>query len=551
MSCPEIYLVKEDGTLETAATFCQKKEWGAGASCRKKTVGVRSVAVFVAVASVLFAPVFMSSCGSELLPELEIKSCSYDSEKLAVEFSSEPERNSVQKSFSLKEDEKTVGGIFSFSGKKVMFFPEEGIRQNYDYDFSIAASCEDKDGRSLMQKFVKKFSTRTEKTCPKIISIKPENEEILGLAGETAESEETVIEIHFSEEIDRESFEEAFSITPAIDCLFDFFDEDRAVKIIPQKALSVNADYKIVVSTRLMDLSRNCLKEDFVSVFSMPKKRESCRVSVSAGGETKDVFPAEFSALAPDCTVRFDFDEKINLDSAGSCISVFPEVSYSVKKDEFFSKWLEISFENVEWGKNCRLSLSEELTDFYSNPMNEEKIAMLRFDSERHRPPAFEWGCIQTGNWEKDSLLETDCGVFGREKNYGYLVFDPEIFEAGVERECLMFLIFSSSKAEENSGINLYSLMDKISFSATNGCGEFSVEKMENCGDGEDNPVLKKILQGQSVDFSEKGKVTVVQCTLKVKNSGFSGIVELQIEGGFSDSLGNKGAEECSFKFNK
>ena len=77
------------------------------------------------------------------------------------------------------------------------------------------------------------------------------------------------------------------------------------------------------------------------------------------------------------------------------------------------------------------------------------------------------------------------------------------------------------------------------------------MEKMENCGDGEDNPVLKKILQGQSVDFSEKGKVTVVQCTLKVKNSGFSGIVELQIEGGFSVSLGNKGAEECSFKFNK
>lgn len=545
MSCAEIHPVKKAGSF--------KKGTGGTAEIRKTGGCQKKASVMRGAAGIFFVLVF-SSCGSELLPELEVKSCSYDSGKISVEFSSEPERNSVQKSFCLKEDEKTVEGTFSFSGKKVCFFPEEGIRQNYDYDFSIATSCEDTEGRSLMEKFVKKFSTRSEKICPQIISIKPENEEILRQTGAVPGAEENIpegIEIHFSEKIHRESFEEAFSITPAIDFLLDFFDEDRAVKIIPQKSLAVNTDYKISVSTKLMDLSRNCLEEDFTSVFSMFRKRDCSSVTVSVAGETKNVFPAEFSGLSSDCTVRFDFDEKMNLDLTGSCITVFPEVSYSVKKDEFFSKWLEISFENIEWGTICRLSVSETLTDCYSNPLDGEKITRLRFDSESHRPPELEWGCIQTGNWEKDSFLETDWGIFSREKNYGYLVFDPEIFEADVEKEALMFLIFSSSEVENNSGINIYSLMDKISFAVTNGCGEFSIEKMKICPEGLENLVLKKIFQGQAVDFSERGKLTVVQCTLKVKNSLFSGIVELQVEEGFLDSLGNKALKSWGFKFNK
>lgn len=113
----------------------------------------------------------INSCASYFFPELEVKNCWYDTEKIVVKFSDKPTSVSVYDSFVLLEDGEIKNGIYSFLDDIIIFYPRDGIQRGYNYLFTISTTCETSNGNSLADKFIFNFSTKTESIAPSIISI--------------------------------------------------------------------------------------------------------------------------------------------------------------------------------------------------------------------------------------------------------------------------------------------------------------------------------------------------------------------------------------------
>ena len=103
------------------------------------------------------------SCGTIMLPPLEVTSCEVGTATIVVEFTLPPDLASLEDGLSVTEDGTKIEGKITISGNKAEFTPLYGIKDNYDYVVRIEAGTEDVNGHSLMDAFVYEYSTRTEK----------------------------------------------------------------------------------------------------------------------------------------------------------------------------------------------------------------------------------------------------------------------------------------------------------------------------------------------------------------------------------------------------
>lgn len=485
------------------------------------------------------------SCGSFLLPELTVKKVYYDTEKITVEFSDTPTNVSVLESFSLTEDETNVSGIFRSYGKTVYFYPENGIQDNYDYLFLIDTACETAEGNSLSQRFVYSFSTRIENIPPEIISINPVNE------GECSSTPD-YIEIVFSEPVEPKSFEKSLKITPETDYFVEYSQNEDQVKLILNENLKLNKDYKVEISTELMDKSRNRLLKEYNSAFSLTKKYStpdfSCHVFNEKGYDCECLKGQSVTEVPLDSKIKIEFDTEMTFSSLSSYISVIPSLSFTITKDENNSKWIILSFSSPEWGKTYTVNISNKLNDKYGNSIGDNVFYSLNFDNESFRKPEFIEGYLQTGNWTDSEITENSYKRISSETNYDYLILDGTRYPIDTDEVSALYLVFSSSK--ESSGINLYSLLDKVSLSFTNSCLSCVIKKAIKIDDFNTQTFPYSTLCSQAVKDSEL-KLTVIKYELEITNSNNNGIVQLEIDSGIMDSLGNPSNKSYTFKYNK
>lgn len=364
-------------------------------------------------------------------------------------------------------------------------------------------------------------------------------------------------------------FFNSISVIPGFEYFTFFEDEGKTIKLIPLEELLKNTDYKITISTDLMDCSRNYLKEKFVKTVSTGKKYEAPAVNctILSTDNKKHLFLdcseldcSEFEEnkngekilkvknVSLNSKIRFNFDEKMSFEGISSEVSIFTVCSYSLTKDEIDSKWFELKLKDAEWGKTYRICLSAEITDAYSNKIGKENFLYVTFDFEEERPPAFIEGYLQISSFSEENY-KNSFKVLNANSNYDYLIFDPAVYEAETEAESVLYLVFSSSNDEKNSGINVYSLLDKFSITASNNCANISIEKIELIDNEIENFPLKNIIRSEVLQL--KQKLSVVKCTLRVKNNAEKGIIQFNLESGFTDSLENAAVEGFAFKFNK
>ncbi|MBE6355022.1 Ig-like domain-containing protein [Treponema sp.] len=495
---------------------------------------------------ILASTIFLNSCSQFLIPELKIESYEYDTQKITIKFSSKPNPTSVHKSFNLKEDKDSINGVFEFNNNAVYYYPDNGIKNNYDYELSISTSCETDTGISIANTFIWNFSTRTETTPPYITNISPSDEQEIS---NTLQS----IRIDFSETIDESSFEKAFSITPSIEYILEYSEDKNWVKIIPLEEFSKNKDYKIKISTDLMDQSRNKMLNDFNSIFSLQKDYLPPQITsyiYNLNDFRTDIASQNtIDSLPTDSILRLNFSKPMNFTSINSMVSFNQNISYTIKKDELESKWFEIKFNSLKWNSSCTFSLSKDLTDEYLNKIENEISYTLIFNNESCRPPEFLKAYLQTGDWKNNAVTAESYQTINAETNFHYLVLDPNIFKAASDVKTEMYLIFTSSKAEANSGINLFSFMDKFSISCTNSCLNIIIKKLQI-----DNEALSKYPLNQIINndpLTSDLNITVIHCDLEITNTANNGIIQFNIEPGFMDSLGNKSVTNYSYKYNK
>ena len=112
------------------------------------------------------------------------------------------------------------------------------------------------------------------KTLPK--GIDPDERTILS----------STVELIFSEEMDQDSVESAFNITPNVAGAFSWSDEGQKIIFTPDKLLKASKTYTVSVGTAAMDLFGNHLAEEFSEDFTTTSDDKPPKARASIGGHT-------------------------------------------------------------------------------------------------------------------------------------------------------------------------------------------------------------------------------------------------------------------------
>ncbi|WP_191017560.1 Ig-like domain-containing protein [Treponema zioleckii] len=491
-----------------------------------------------------FLSLFLIGCGSKLLPELKINSVTYDEKKFIVRFSGEVEKTSIAKAVSLLEDESSVALTYEFYGSTVFIFPKTGIRKNYDYKFIISNAAEDIAGCSLETNFIHEFSTRAEKIRPEVISISPKND------GKIME-ELTEIKIDFSESINRHTFEEAFSVRPKFDFFTIYENEDKTVLIMPKSTLEPNKEYVLSISNKMEDLCRNSLASEYKSVFYY--KQDSVEPKVSVMLKNADYTgvvenSSRIESVPVDSDIRIEFDKPMNLSTATSYFSVIPTILYTVERDEKDGRYLILDLTNVEWGKEYLLRIEKGMMDIGGNSIKEDKEYTIVFNNEKNRPVTFLEGYFQTSSWTSSEHSSDDYKLIDDLNNYTSLIMKGTDFTASAEKDCNLYLVFGCSKTSD--GLDIFSVLDSVSISATNSCCSIDIRKMRILDSSEYASEYIDTLFTELVNSADS-KICVVKVTFQFLNSDKEGVVTISLDKGICDSLGNSMLKEKTFVLNK
>lgn len=503
---------------------------------------------------VVSAFVFLSfSCGHIILPPLEVVSCKFNDNGVELEFSKPPKQSSFRSAFSLTEDENVVSGNIVFSKTKVSFIPEKGIRKDMDYRIVILSELEDEYGRSMLEDFVLKHTTKTDSQHPEISSVFPKN-------GQVVEVENHIdfpgIKINFSEPVDKYSFDDSFSVSPSFDFFASFNEAEDVVDIVPTSPLSLGTRYVVKVSTNLKDKSRNNMQKEFTMSFEYgcDTTAPSHKVSVVSKEDVlgyKDLLDDAVLGngekkvrLNKNNVLKIDWDEEIAMESVKNFLLVEPEVPFEVTVDERTRKSITMEFDCKDiWGKGCTLRILKGITDVFGNKTREDDCYNLVFEDESDRPVSFVGALVRNG--EGYDLLEP-------ENPFSSLVFDVVEFPATTGDNTVqteMLLLFTVSQHAE--GVDRFSAMENIELSSTNNCCDLVIKAMAIVKTQADEDVCRLVEANFPNPSLFDGKVCLIRCLVDVRNKERQGIVTLVIKQGLHDDLGNFMVADVVCKVNK
>lgn len=186
----------------------------------------------------------------------------------------------------------------------------------------------------------------------------------------------STIDFEFNYDIVEESFEEAFSITPAVDGYFVYSNSFHKVSFIPTLSLDTETQYtvKLAKSVKTPDTYTEdpTLGEDFVFTFETLGRNRL---------EMIDNYPADGGAVHYDAPVfEFRFDKSIDYSDYQNQIKVFDKNNNEMKINTRSSKFNQLSNgygnamivlqNDLTVGESYRAVISGELRDKENLPMN-------------------------------------------------------------------------------------------------------------------------------------------------------------------------------------
>lgn len=501
-------------------------------TCTITLIEDNCAAKIIPVPFLFLAALFLTGCADTFIPELNVHSVTYDSEKLSVTMSDTPDSSSFQKGFSLTEDNASVNGRFIFAGNTVHFFPDYGIRSNYDYKLILSTQIEDTDGRSLMHDFSYCFSTRQNSENPRLIHKFPENQEYLSTTPEE-------LIFTFSKPIDTQSFINSFTISPDFQYFCSFSDEDTKVHIIPCESLKKSSRYTVSISASLQDKHRNPMIHDENYVFY--HLMDSTENEITVFGIRSDGTKLELEENISISNIRLNdkfeinFSKQIQTDSISSYLSIIPPLSYSIAQDKESMKKVSLEFSNPDWNRTYSLRIKKGITDLYGNKTQEDRNYQFSYNNEADRPLEFEGIIFQTA--------ENDYSAYNQNTNYTDLPLDSLYFAKNTEIPAVLYVIFSSSAEAEK--LDFYSAIEGVSVSSTNGCCSIELKSaflIEEC-DFSTIPI--------SLPNTNSKKLQIIKFNMEITNKSNSGLVILDFSNGIKDCLGNQLKENVRLSLNK
>ena len=490
---------------------------------------------------IIFFVSLLLSCAQIQFPEFEVKDCSFASDSVEITFSNEPNQYLFIKSFSIKEDSEDVIGIFEFIDTKVIFYPNDGIKNNYLYEIVITNSAEDVNGNSLEKDYKTTYTTRAEFVRPSIVKITPGHETQI-------DNGITEITIVFSEPIDDVSFRNALSFSPSFDYVYSWEENGATVHIFPLTKLNRETRYEVKVSTKLMDKNRNTLLNEFRSTFvnHVDKDIPTFILSYDENGTSKILSNEENNNnIKTDEKLTLTFSEQTNIEYISSYIQIYPPLNLTITPDKNAGDKATIEFtKDMKWGNTYRLTLLHGLKDLANNEINTDYHYDLTFDNEDNRPIKIKKIFIDLHNPSND---------YAELENFGSLSFEPLYFSTSDPSPVPtnIYCIFDISQNAES--IASFSIMESFGIDFSNACFESITTKKVSVLTEADILADSKLQTAYNSITDVEGKLCIVQLGLEVVNSSTSnvGTIKFTMGNKVRDSLGNLMLEEYSCQVNK
>lgn len=480
----------------------------------------------------------LSGCSTCLFPDFHVETTQFQDNKIIITFSSCPNFISIKKSLIICQDGYYLEGILTAENNRIIFTPHTKDIENHNYSITITTEAEDTKGISLIENYHYNFSTKKNTTDFDILNFN---------------YTQTEIKFIFSNPLNEKSFYDNFSIKPETSYILRQDDIANQIIVTFIKPLSSNIRYFITLKPEVSDIYNNTLKHKFEDNFILNPENNPTDYDIFYTDQKNSLAKIDINNLndhLPSQTpLIFKFTDEINLDTVNSAISFTPKINFRLEKDFYTKDSFKIYFtEPNSYNSSYELTVKDSITDIYSNSIPERRIKLL-FNCPSDIKPEFKKMLFCS----KDSITIIDHTL-----NPQNLILNTQHYPtvSGIPSDSLTcYFLFSSSP--DSSGINLFSAMDNINFSATNSCLSITPEKMTTLKiqDFLSDSKFSEITDILSTDIRQiqlsNLTPSLIQVDCKVQNSSNQGLIKIAINQNLTDTLKNKLSDPINLIINK
>ena len=484
----------------------------------------------------------LNSCDILRVSQFEVTSWSPgggyhpEPEKIVVSlnFSNDPDKDSVERRFSLAGDNGRVKGIFRWEGRKMIFTPLAPLEKNNDYALNLSADARDTKGLSMDTAFECNFTTRQSDERPVPVSCYPSM---------YAEINDPRMEVRlgFSTPLSLNTLYNNVSFNPSMTGSWRLDNNGKTAIFTPAEPWTINKRYEIHFSASLSDNNGMNTRNDFTSVFTIgtdhevPELLYAYRIAKngdffpleldSSGFVSASELPKESQGWEKEDRLSLVFSELVDSLSVKNCLSVEDASSLVMETFPGYETEFVFRFETIPvYESRFTFRLKPGVKDSAGNESGKEYIYRVFANGKHSKPPTLAGIRLPMApgsetdqelvHFGTDSLFER-IPIRDGENNYP----SREDIETWIE---LYFI------TAEGASIDSFSLMELFRIETSNNVLTFSPRRVKT-----DNFSVTSPQTGWE-NFER------LEITGNLVNSINYGVVSFQISPGLKDSFGNK-----------
>jgi len=476
---------------------------------------------------------YVNSCDILRLSPFEVISWSpgegyhSETEKIVVslKFSHNPDKDSVERRFSLSGDGGRVKGTFKWEGNKLFFTPLAPLEKNTDYVIELSADIHDTDGLSMDAVFEGKFTTRAGTERPAVLSCYPSMYAYI-------DDYRTEIAILFSSPLPLNALYDNVSFSPSMTGSWRLEEDGKLAIFTPAELWIFNSRYEIKISSSLTNNNGMNSGYEFKSVFSTGIDREPPVLldvkRITKNGETVPLVfeeAEESDRWEKDDKLFLIFSEPVDSLSVKNCLSAENAPSLIMETYPGYNTEFIFRFDTIPvYESRIVFKIKSGIKDVEGNESKEEYVCKVCADGEFSKPPS-----LVGIRFPMAPGSDTDREV----KSYGIdslfemlpITDGAENYPSGERIDTWIEFYFSTASG---ASINIFSLMELFRIETSNNVLTFSPRQIKT--------------ENFSVVEPEEGweEFQRIEITGTLINSTDYGVINFLIASGLKDTLGNR-----------
>jgi len=445
-------------------------------------------------------------------------------------FSLEPDRNSVERSFSISENGQNLSGHFSWRGNRMVFLPNSPFMVNKDYLITLRTDAQDTRGLNLERQFEAAFTTRNGGGRPMLLSTVPCN------GGVIAEDRGRV-ELLFSAPMNRSSLQH-LSFFPSVSGVWALEQDNCLAVFTPSENWTTGRSYRLNIgeatanetetemgSEQLLHFSAgiDLTAPELISAYALNNSNTVVMILSADNGSV-----TENTGWEKDYRLGLRFSKPVDSMSVTSALNCDPSLGIIPETPAGYQDFLVYRFSDAPvFGASYTITLGKTVKDQAGNTMENKILWRINANGNHSKPPI-----LKGLRFPKNPVSISELLVYKIGDLFADFPIEVENYSFDKGINTWMELYFETASSAE---IDQLSLMDKFRFSATNGALNFSPRSVAVSGFTIAAPAM---LWENCYRVEIRGVMT---------NRPYTGMVTIEIGSGLKDSLGNKSAEVQRF----